>query len=231
MSSNFHTQSSKLNYIVLESWLDFLIISRLVNFGKNGIIRRVHGEAMGQVIPGEQWKGPTHIHNIAEFPRERLFFLLLLKQGVEDPEFSVSRVPRPVPLKSRKETGLFLILVGDLGRNSFCFFPSLSRVFVERAIYKITNSQIPIVEKDFDMQTPYLQDRSNAFLITDSPQREIFDLQKSLIWTFDFMVECSWCEWEVSSLLPLIVFSVYKDFLEVYDVTFNPSYKYTTLRS
>lgn len=134
---------------------------------------------MGQVIPGEQWKGPTHIHNIAEFPRERLFSLLLLKQGVEDPEFSVSRVPRPVPLQGGKET--VLILVGDLGRNSYCFFPSPSLVFVERAIYKIINSQIPILEKDFDMQTPYLRDRSNAFLITDSPHREIFHLQKSLI--------------------------------------------------
>lgn len=113
-------------------------------------------------------------------------------------------------------------------------FPSSlspSRVFVKNTIYKIINPEIPTVGKDFDMQTPYLQGRSKAFLITDSPHGEIFDLQKSLIWAFDFMVECSWCEWEVSSLLPLIVFSAYKDFLEVYDVTFNPSYKYTTLRS
>jgi len=119
----------------------------------------------------------------------------------------------------------------NLGRNSIFFFPSPSLVFVERTIYNSIKSQITTFESDFNSQTPYLEDRTNAFLIIDSPHGETFDLQKLLVSTSDFMVECSWCEWEVSSLLPLIVFSVYKDFLKVYDVTFNPSYKYTKMRS
>lgn len=194
-------------------------------------MRRVHGEAVEQVIPGEQWKGPTHIHNIAEFPRERLFSYCHWNKERKTLSSTVQG-PKTCPLERQKRNCPFPCPCGMIWEetlSSSSLSPSLASV--ERVIYKIINPQINIIEKDFDMQTPYLQDRSNAFLITDSPHREIFDLEKPLIWTFDFMVECSWCEWEVSSLLPLIVFSVYKDFLEVYDVTFNPSYKYTTLRS
>lgn len=140
--------------------------------------------------------------------------------------------PTTHSLERQKRNCSFSYLCGTIWEeNLFSSSLSPSLVFAERTIYNSIQPQIPTFERDFNSQIPYLQDRSNAFLIIDSPHRETFDLQKLLISTFDFMVECSWCEWEVSNLLSLIVFSVYKDFLKVYDVTFNPSYKYTTLRS
>lgn len=105
---------------------------------------------------------------------------------------------------------------------------SPSQTSAERTIYNSIKSQIPAPTSDFNPLSP---NKSTAYLITESPCGEICDLKKSLIPTFYFMVGHSQCEWEVSSHLPLTVFSVYKDFLKVYDITFNPSNKYTTVRS
>lgn len=144
----------------------------------------------------------------------------------------LQHIPQTASLKDRKRNCPLSYLCGTIWEETlFSSSLSPSLVFVERTIYNSIKSQIPIFERDFDCQTPYLQDRSNTFVMVGSPHRETFDLQKLLIPTFDFMVEHSWCEWEVSRLLPLIVFSVYKDVLKVYDVAFNPSYKYTTYKS
>lgn len=171
---------------MLESWLDFLIISRLVNFGKNGRMRRVYGEAVGQVIPGEWWKGPHIYITLLNFPGKD-FFPTATETRSGGPWVLTIHSPKACPLKRQKRNCPFCYPCRMTWEETL-FSSSLSPllVFGERTIYKITKAQIPTAEKDFDTQTPYLQDRSNAFLIPDSPHREIFDLQKSLIWTFDF---------------------------------------------
>lgn len=152
--------------------------------------------------------------------------------GMKDLDFPVAGLQQErACLLERQRTNflfLFLPIWDNLRRNSIIFIPFSFPASAGRTIYNSIKSQISIPTRDFNPLSP---NKSTAHLITESPHGEICDLKKTLIPTFYFMVERSRCEWEVSSHLPLTVFSVYKDFLKVYDITFNPSNKYTAKRS
>lgn len=198
------------------------------------------GKQWGRSFLGNGRSGPHIRILLLNFPEEDNipFFLLLLEpwskhtrnEGPWLPSCWATASPRACLLERQRTNFLFLFLPiwDNLRRNSIIFIPFSFPASAGRTIYNSIKSQISIPTRDFNPLSP---NKSTAHLITESPHGEICDLKKTLIPTFYFMVERSRCEWEVSSHLPLTVFSVYKDFLKVYDITFNPSNKYTAKRS